>query len=64
MTPDELKAARLAMGLSQAKLAKELGVDRQAVYRWEKGLHPISQTISILMTLIDFRNQVQQRRNY
>jgi len=49
MSPDELKAARLAMGLSQAKLAKKLGVNRQAVYRWEKGLHPVSPTIAILI---------------
>ena len=35
MTPSELKAARVALGYTQAELAKHLGVDPSAIRRWE-----------------------------
>lgn len=44
MAPDEIKALRQDMGLSQQRFADALrqvdpllGVDRQTVYRWENG---------------------------
>ena len=37
MTADEIYRRRLALGLSQAKLAKALGVTVGAVSRWERG---------------------------
>lgn len=44
MTPDELKAKRLSLNLSQGELAKALGVSVNTVARWERGemnIHPL-----------------------
>jgi transcriptional regulator with XRE-family HTH domain len=36
MTGKELRKLRIAMGLTQEELAKEVGVDhKQMIYRWE-----------------------------
>jgi len=43
MTPDELKAIRARLGLTQAQLAEQLGVERNTVNRWEMGLLPIQK---------------------
>jgi DNA-binding transcriptional regulator YiaG len=37
MQGDELKRIREGMGLTQAELAKKLGVDPATVWRWENG---------------------------
>lgn len=37
LTPAELRARRLALGLSQPQLAKQLGVSTNTVWRWESG---------------------------
>lgn len=37
MIPSPLKSIRILRGLSQAKLARALGVDRRTVQRWEAG---------------------------
>lgn len=39
MTPAQLKTIRRRLGLSQAALAKKLGVARNTVTRWEMGQH-------------------------
>lgn len=41
MTPTQLKTIRRRLGLSQAALARKLGVSRNTVTRWEMGLHRI-----------------------
>ncbi len=38
MTPDQLKAARLSLGLSQAKLARVMDLDSHSVSRIERGV--------------------------
>lgn len=43
MTPQEFKAARLALSLSQTALAKEWGVSRWTIIRLENGGTPILQ---------------------
>lgn len=37
VTPDLLRRARMALGLSQQELADRLDVKKETVYRWEKG---------------------------
>ncbi len=41
MSPEELQATRIAVGLSQEALARELGVSVSAVSKWEAGVRPI-----------------------
>lgn len=37
MTPDELRARRKALGLSQQRLAEAIGVTQHTISRWEEG---------------------------
>ncbi len=38
MTPEEVKALRLKLGVTQSQLARALGVSEQTIYNWERGL--------------------------
>lgn len=50
MTPEELKAAREALGVSQAKLAPMLGMSRpMTISDWERGTKPIPETAALLI---------------
>lgn len=43
MTPDEIRAARERLGLTQAEAAEKLGVAENTWARWERGelgIHP------------------------
>lgn len=41
MTPEQLKAIRKRLRMTQLELAIQLGVRENTVYRWEAGIHPI-----------------------
>lgn len=41
MTPRDLKVLRAKLGLRQVDLAEQLGVHRNTVGDWERGLTPI-----------------------
>jgi transcriptional regulator with XRE-family HTH domain len=43
VTPDELRAARAKLGLTQLALARALGVTQVTVARWETGVLPIDK---------------------
>jgi DNA-binding transcriptional regulator YiaG len=51
MTPDELKAARHALGLSTYDLAELLRVDPRTVRRWQGEGLPIPYAVEALLTL-------------
>ena len=54
MTPQELIQLRKTLGLTQAQLAKELGVIRTTVSRWEmaSGRYPIPEAIVRLLNFL------------
>lgn len=52
MTPEELKAKRLELGLTQTQLGERLGVTLRAVQYYEAGQRPISRTIELLLGVI------------
>ena len=41
MTPEEFRASRESIGLSQTALAKEMDVRRASICDWERGIQPI-----------------------
>lgn len=47
MTPAQLRAARAAIGLSQAELAERLGVSHRQLGRWERGQWPVPPAIAL-----------------
>lgn len=49
MTPTGLKRIRRELGLTQARLAKEIGVDRVTVARWEMGARRITEPVARLI---------------
>ena len=49
MTAAEFRAARLALGLSQLRLARELGVVRTTVAYWEHGMRPVPRAVELAM---------------
>ncbi len=55
MTPSELRTRRLAIGLSQQKLAEALGVQRLAVIRWENGDRGIPPYLALALETLERR---------
>lgn len=54
MDKSEIKEIRLALGLSQRRLANKLGVSKLSVYKWEAGRsvpHPVF--VKMIMELRD-----------
>ncbi len=49
MSPEQFKAARRDLGLSQNALAARMGVVRKTVQRWEKGTVPIPLRTVLVM---------------
>ena len=50
MTPIELQQIRATLGLSQAKLAEELGLTRVAIGYMEQGRRPITRRTELAVT--------------
>jgi transcriptional regulator with XRE-family HTH domain len=44
-----IKRRRLALGYSQSQLAALLHVNVMTVSRWERGLHPIPESVALLL---------------
>ena len=47
MTAAELRDARQALGLTQAKMAARLGVSHRMYKYWEAGRWPVPETVSL-----------------
>ena len=65
MDINELKARRIAVNLSQAKLGELLGISVETIKSWEQGRNPISKIagIAINATLSDIQSkQLQAQR--
>ena len=56
MRPEEVKAARLELGLTQAQLAAALGLNatygKDTVRSWESGRRPISGPAQVAISLM------------
>lgn len=52
MTRTALKALRAALGWTQTQAARQLGVTRNTITRWEMGLHPIPHWVPRLLKLL------------
>lgn len=60
MAPTKLKRIRKELGLTQAGLAKQLGVGQNAVARWETGARGISEPVARLVRRI--RAEAREKR--
>ena len=53
MTPDDLKQWRRTTGYSQGRLAKDLGVATQTVFRWEKAKRQIPPFLHLALRWLE-----------
>lgn len=58
MKPGELKVIREKLKLTQAQLAKALGVDRVTVARWETGLRKLPPMLALAIK--GFRSELRK----
>jgi transcriptional regulator with XRE-family HTH domain len=59
MTKKEFKLLRSLIGLSQGKLAKELGVTTRTITRWERGEFPIPRIAELALRNL-FRESLEE----
>lgn len=62
MTPSDLSALRKTLHLTQAQLARELGVTRNTVNRWERGHNVIPPATARLLPILAAQRLLIQRR--
>lgn len=60
MHPDSLTAARVTLGLTQAELARILGVNVRTPSRWETGATPIPAVVAKLIVAALMSRDVRQ----
>ena len=59
MTPEQIKQARQSLGLTQAVMAKEMGIIPRKWERWEGGHSPISaEGATLLRLLVDIGDKI------
>ena len=46
MTPSQFRALRLCLNWSLSRVAKELGVNKSTVWRWENGKYPVPDRVA------------------
>ncbi len=52
MTKRQFKKLRNSIGLSQTKLANEMGVTLRTISRWERGEFPIPKIAELALTTV------------
>lgn len=57
MTHTEFRQARQSLSLTQAQIAREMGVTVNTVSRWEQGVHPVNEGLARLAIEV-----IRQRR--
>ena len=62
MTPDELRAIRRKLHLTQAALAAALHVTANTVARWEQGVHAISPLAEGALSLLALTHGTRKSR--
>ena len=60
MTPDEFRAERHALGLSQLSLAERLGTTKTSIYRYEAGMRKIPGSVAALLTLLSREKKLKK----
>jgi DNA-binding XRE family transcriptional regulator len=55
LLPSELKLCRARLGFTQQKLARELGVSRVSVVRWETGICKIPFTVKLALKYLEYK---------
>jgi len=62
MDADELREKRKALEMTQAQLAKALGVNIMTVSRWERGLRSIPPYLSLALEAIEAKQKKEVRK--
>lgn len=53
--PGELKLFRARLGFTQQKLARELGVSRVSVVRWETGTYKVPYIVKLALQYLEYK---------
>jgi DNA-binding transcriptional regulator YiaG len=61
LTPDEFKAWRARLGMTQEGLAHELGVTFTTVWRWEHGNRPIAPMVRLALAEVERQREAKRR---
>ena len=62
ITPDELRARRKSLGMTQSQFAEAAGVDRVTVARWETGKREIDQLIRFALQVLEGEAAKKQKK--
>jgi DNA-binding transcriptional regulator YiaG len=60
MNGDEVRRRRNALGISQDGLARLLGVTRQTVYSWERGLRVPPAMLNLALRWIEYEQAIER----
>jgi transcriptional regulator with XRE-family HTH domain len=60
MSPDDLAAARMRLGLSISALARRVGMSPASFSLYERGLQPIPQRVEMAVELLEIRGEALQ----
>ena len=53
MTPEQFKAIRKSLKLTQAQLGRVIGCNAKTIYNWEKGHWPVPKAEALAMRFLE-----------